>query len=289
MRNTLLLCAAGLLVAGSAAAQKDEYLDILVFRVKPEKRMQFDALMKRVAEANRRNDGDQWLAMSTEYGDQDTVTVAARRTGYADIDHGMDSFYGAMSKAFGKDGAQKTFSEINACLSGSSGEIRRRRWDLSVNAPDSAEAYVKLMGHVRWIRASAVHVKPGRALDYEAQLVRVKELSEKGGMKLPVWISQSVAGTEGTTYYVATYGSSLGAFDEFPTMRKVIGDENFRSYMSASADCVAGSSTAIMRIQPELSAISKEIAAEAPEFWTPKPAAAAAKSKAKPAGEAKSQ
>ena len=53
-------------------------------------------------------------------------------------------------------------------------------------------------------------------------------------MKLPVWVSQSVAGTEGTTFYAASYAQTLGPLDEFPAMRKVIGDENYRSYMSAA-------------------------------------------------------
>ena len=149
MRKALFLCAAGLLVAGSAAAQKNEYLDIVVMKVKPEKRRQFDALMKRVADANRRAKGDVWLSLSTEYGEQNTITLAARRGSYADIDHGFEAFDGALNKAFNREGAEKILAEIDTCLLGSVGVIRRRRWDLSINPPDSAEAYVKVTGQAR--------------------------------------------------------------------------------------------------------------------------------------------
>jgi hypothetical protein len=288
MRNTLLLCAAGLLLAGSAAAQKDQYLDVMVVKVKPEKRAQFDALVKRVADANRRNNGDIWLAMSTEYGEQNTVTFSSRRASYADIDRAGDAFRAALSKAFGRDGAGKMFADFNSCILSSTGEIRRRRWDLSLNAPLSSEDDVKFLGNARWIRSSAVQVKPGRTLDYETQISKLKEQSEKGGMKLPVFVSQSVAGPGGTTFYMSTFGQSLGSFDEFPMMRNIIGEENYRSYMTAVSDLVVSSTTSIMRVLPELSCVSKEVAAVAPAFWNPAPPPAA-KPKPKPPEGVKAQ
>jgi hypothetical protein len=99
-------------------------------------------------------------------------------------------------------------------------------------------------------------------------------------------VSQSVAGPGGTAFYIATFGQSLGSFDEFPQMRKIVGEENYRSYMNAMSDLVASSSTSIMRILPALSSVPKEVAAVAPEFWNPKPEPAAARPKAKPAAEA---
>ncbi len=272
MRNTLLLFATGLLLAGSAAAQqKDQYLDILVVKVKPERRADFDALNKRFVEANRAN-GDIWLALSTEYGENNTVTFVSPRTGYAGIDQGSDAFMAAVNKAFGPAEGKKAMQDFNAMTVSSRSELRRRRPDLSINFPSDPAEWAKLVGESRWVRLGTVHVRPGHSVDYEAEIKRIKEAWEKSPQKITVAVSQGMEGTSGPVYYLATYGNSLGAFDGRPALRDILGDEGFQRYLKVASELIVDTHSELLRYLPELSNPPKEVVAAAPDFWNPKPA-----------------
>ena len=270
MRNTLLLFATGMLLAGSAAAQqKDQYLDILVVKVKPERRADFDALNKRFVEANRAN-GDTWLALSTEYGEKNTVTFVSVRDGYAGIDQGSDAFMGAVNKAFGPAEGKKAMQDFNSMIVSSRGEIRKRRPDLSTNFPSDPAEWAKFVGQSRWVRINTVHVKPGRSVDFEAQIKRIKEAWEKSSQKITVAVSQGMEGTSGPVYYIALYGKSLGSFDGLPSIREALGDEGFQTYLRTTSETVVDSHSELLRYLPELSNAPKQVAVAAPDFWTPK-------------------
>ena len=270
MRNTLLLLATGMLLAGSAAAQqKDQYLDILVVKVKPERRADFDALNKRFVEANRAN-GDTWLALSTEYGENNTVTFVSVRDGYAGIDQGADAFMGALNKALGPAEGKKAMQDFNSMIVSSHSELRKRRPDLSMNYPSDPAEWAKFVGQSRWVRINTVHVKPGRSVDYEAQIKRIKEAFEKSPQKLTLAVSQGMEGTSGPVYYIAAYGKSLSSFDERPALKEVLGDEAFQTYLKTTSELVVDSRSELLRYVPELSNAPKAVAAAAPDFWTPK-------------------
>ena len=88
-----------MLLAVTAVAQGEEqYLDIFIAQVKPEKPADFDAISKKIAVINRQNSGDQWLAMETDYGPMNRVTMISTRNGYAEIQKGNDVFIAALQK-----------------------------------------------------------------------------------------------------------------------------------------------------------------------------------------------
>src|SRR6266568_3049404 len=98
MRRIFACVGLAMLLAVAAAAQMPEdYLDILVARVKPERRADFDAICKKVADANRRNKGDTWVAMETTYGENNTVYFISTRHNYAAIETGSGAFMAAMN------------------------------------------------------------------------------------------------------------------------------------------------------------------------------------------------
>ena len=66
--------------------QQEGYLDVYVARIKPEKRAEFDSVNKKMADANRRNKGDTWLALETAYGEQNTVTFVSNRRNYGEVE-----------------------------------------------------------------------------------------------------------------------------------------------------------------------------------------------------------
>jgi hypothetical protein len=282
-RKALWTALAVVLLATLAAGQSQEqYLDVYTVQVKPEKRADFDAISKRIAAANRQNKGDAWIAMETVYGPGDRVSFVSTRNGYGDAEKATGAFYEALQKSLGKTGADKLFQDLNQCLVSSRSEFRRRRWDLSSNAPADAAAMAKLVGDARWLRTTAVHVRPGQVAAFEALAKDLKAAREKASPPQTTLVSQAVAGQEGTVFYVTVLQTSLAGFDTLPTTQQTLGEEGYAKFLKTSAEVIAGSETVINHFLPELSNAPEEVAATAPDFWNPT-AMVAAKGKTKPA------
>jgi hypothetical protein len=263
------------LAVGQAQQAQESYLDVFTVQVKPEKRADFDAISKKIAAANRQNKGDTWIAMETVYGPGDRVSFVSTRNSYGEVESAMGEFMGALQKTYGKAATDKMFQDLSQCTVSSRSEIRRRRWDLSSNAPSDPAAYAHLLGDSRWLRTTVVHVRPGEVATYEAMMKDLKAAREKASPPLTVLVSQAVAGQEGTVFYVTTLQSSLAGFDGIPSMQKTLGDEGYAKFLKANADAVSGTETVINRFLPELSNAPEQVASIAPDFWTPKSMVAA--------------
>jgi len=274
--TTLAVVLLGALAVAQAQQSLGDYLDVYIAQVKPEKRAEFDAINAKMVAANRQNKGDSWIAMETVYGRGNQVTFISTRNSYGDVENAMGVFEQAMNKGLGKAGADKLFQEFNQCVSSTRQEIRRRRWDLSSNAPADPEAYVKMIAATRWLRTATVHVKPGQSPAFEDMLKDLKTAREKANPPITVFVSQAVAGQEGTVYYVTTLEPSLAAFDSIPSMQKMLGDEGYAKFLKTSADTVEETQTAINHFLPELSNPPEQVVAAAPDFWKPKAAMAKA-------------
>ena len=273
----LLMAALFVLCCIATAAQTvNDYLDTYMVQVKPDKRADFDAIVKKMAAANR-NGGDQWLMLDTMYGDGDVVTFISTRSSYGDVEKGMNAFMGSINKAYGEDGAKKLFADFGSCVSWSHAEIRQRRWDLSSNAPKDRDAYFKLLGQSRYLRTTIVTVKPGRVAEFEAMVKEVKSAREKGAPDQVQLVSQAVAGAEGTVFYITMLKPSLEAFDSVPPMQQLLGDDGYQKWLKTNADVVQNTRSVILRFAPELSNPQPEVAAVSPDFWNPKPVVAAKK------------
>ena len=282
MRKSMWTAVALLLLTGLAVGQAPEqYLDVYVAQVKPEKRADFDAITKRMVAANRQNKGDTWLTMETAYGPGDRVTFVSVRQGYADAEKSSEAFFGSLQKAFGKPGTDKLMQEFSQCVVSTRSELRRRRWDLSSNTPTDPPAMAKLLGEARYLRTTVVQVRPGQVAAFEALAKEVKTASEKTSPPQTRLVSQAVAGQEGTVFYITTLENSLAGFDTVPTIQQILGDEGYQRFLRTSAEVVAGTETVINRFLPELSNAPEEVAAIAPDFWQPKAVLAAKASKAK--------
>src|SRR5205085_6835107 len=214
--------AALLLLLGSAIAQNNpQYLDVFIAKVKSGKRADFDALNKKLVEANRTK-GDHWVATETVYGDNATVTFISTRQSYADIENGSKAFEGALIGAVGAEGMQKLFTDFGATVDGTREEIRVRRWDLSAAVPADAAAQAKLIGSSRWLRTTMVRIRPGRSADFEALVKQIKAATERSASPNPTLVSQAVAGQQGTVYYVTAPRASLAGFDGNPSMQQIL-------------------------------------------------------------------
>lgn len=281
VRKALLAVLVAVCLAIPAVAQMaDDYLDVFIVKVKPEKLADFDVLARKIADANRKN-GDRWLALETVYGDNTTIEFISHRASYADIDKAQDVFMGAMNKTYGKDMSQKMLNEWNNYISGSRSELRKRRWDLSRKPPADDAAWAKMVGEARVLRTTAVHVKPGHGPEFEALLKEIKEAGEKSDKAMPLLISQSSEGGRGTTYYVTSLRTGLAGFDNNPTGKEILGEELYKKYLQGISDHVEGSESMVLRYSAQLSSPPETIVAVAPDFWNPKPVMAAKTAKPK--------
>lgn len=280
-KMALALGASLLLSVGAAGQMQGDLLDVFVARVKPDKRGDFDAIIKKVADANRKNEGSEWVALDTIYGEGNTVYFVSVRPNYAAIEQANKAFNAALQKAFGEAGAGKIFQDFGNTVEHTRSEVRLRRWDLSANYPQDAAAMAKLVGQARYLRSFVVHVRPGKTLDFEAQVKELNAALVRANPQWPSLVSLVVAGSHGATYYISTLQASLGAFDSAPLLPQILGEDGFRKFLSTSADSVAAVDSIITRIAPDLSNPPDDIASAAPDFWRPKPKEAA-KPKPKP-------
>ena len=279
-------CGAVLLTALMAAVgpcqQQEGYLDAYIARVKPERRAEFDTVNKKIADANRRNKGDNWLALETAYGEQNTVTFVSNRRNYSEVEKAFDVFKGALGKAYGEAGATALLQEFDNTLAGSRTEIRRRRWDLSYNAPADSAAYSQVLGNARWIRSVIVHVRPGHAAEFEALIKNVNAASQSSNLPGMRWVSQVTEGGNPGAYHLTRLLTSLGELDRTPPLQQMLGEEGYQQFLKVNAEAVASVEYVLYQILPELSNPPEEVAAIAPDFWNPKPKAMS-KPKPKPA------
>jgi heme-degrading monooxygenase HmoA len=252
-----------------AQAMMGDYLDVFTVKVRPEKRADFDAVARRIADANRKAKGDFWIAMSVEYGENNTVQFVSPRQNYAAIDSASTAFMGAIKTAYGPGGVPKMMADMNSTILSSRSEIRRRRGDLTVNSPTDADGYNKLVGGARWLRTIKISVRNGREADFEDRAKEAKAAIEKGS-KWVYLISQVIAGAPGNTYYVSTLQPSLAAFDSAPKLSELMDKESFAAWTKSLAEDQITSETILMRMVPELSNPPEEIVKVAPDFWQPK-------------------
>src|SRR5712692_124708 len=262
------------LVTGAAFAQAPEsYLRTAVIHVKPEKRMEFDGIVKKMVEANRRNKGTTWTASETMLGEVNTIYITSVVQNYGAIDQAGKAFMAAVSKMGGPAAVSKMMQDVSSCIQSERVELRRRRPDLSSSVYADAAATMKLVGESRYTRTAVVRVRTGRLADVEEQLRAIRAARGPGG--LPTFVSQSAGGQVGAAFYITTLAKSLASFDDpGPGLPKLLGEEGFRRYTTMLREAVFNTETYLNRYVPELSNPPDEMVSVAPDFWRPKPLAA---------------
>jgi hypothetical protein len=289
-RRALWLPAACALLAAPAAAQlQNDLLDVFTVQVKPDKMAQFDAVSKKIVAANRQNKGSDWVALAQEYGQGYTVRFISTRPSYAAIEEASQAFMAAMNKTYGKAATEQILRDGDSCFVSTHSEIRRRRWDLSANAPADAAAMAAMIGEARWVQTTTVHVRPGQGSKAEEQFRAVKAANEKAAAKVTVLVSQAVAGQAGGVFYVTTLRKSLAEIDRATPLPQLLGEDGFRKFQEAVSESVQATETTISRYRPEWSNPAEPIVAVAPDFWRPKPVVASKSAQEAPKAAAKKQ
>ena len=247
-----------------------DYLDVFVVKVKPEKVTEYEALTKKFVDANRRFNGDRWIAMETVYGEGNVYQFTSTRKDYADVEKTLEAEMAAVNKALGKEAAQKMMQDFSNCTVWTRAELRKRRWDLSRKAPQDPEAYAKLIGESRLLRTTAVHIRPGHVPEFEALLKDMKEAGEKNPDAPTVMVSQVIEGSKGSIFYVSTLRSNMGGFDHNPTAKEILGEEGYKKFQQINAEAVEVADSTLFRFNPDLSNPPEEVAKVAMDFWHPR-------------------
>lgn len=282
-RRALWVLAACVCLAVPAAAQmQNDLLDVFTVKVKADKGAQFEAAAKKIVAANRQNNGSNWLALTQVYGSGTVFRFVSTPPNFAAIEKSNELFMAAMNKTYGETVAAQIFRDADACMETAQSEVRRRRWDLSANAPADPAALSKLIGGSRWIQTVMVRVRPGHGPHFEEQVRAIKAAQEKAAAKVTTLVAQAIAGQTGTVYYISTPRKSLGDIDTATPLPELLGQDGYEKFLKATSEAVLNTEFTISRFAPEFSNPAEEIVAAAPDFWRPKAAAKKAAAAKKP-------
>ena len=283
------LFAAVLLALPTGARAQGEYLDSEIVRVKPDKVADFEAIARKIADANRKANGDRWLAEVSVYGEGNVYVFTSRRDSYADVDKGNEMFMAAMNKVYGSAATTKLFNDFSNCIISSRNELRRRRPDLSSKMPADAQALNKMVGEARILRDAEIRIRIGHTADFENYMKEVVSHISQNPDSQPILVSQVVeGGHNGATFHLTFFRANMGGFDNNPTLKSMVDADTYRNLQQRIAEIEAGSDSTIYRFAPELSNPPQEIAAVAADYWNPKPVMAMTKPKPKAAPGAES-
>jgi hypothetical protein len=278
--------AVALLLAVSSAGQtRDNYFDCYIVKVKPEKRADFDAAAKKIVDANRRGHGDNWLAYETLYGEANTVYFVSSRKDMAAIDTATESFMKAMKETLGPNYVSVFRDMDNATLS-SRGELRRRRWDMSLNMPQDQDEVLKYTGQARFLRTTIIRVRAGHSVQFEELAKMLNAATAKADPSRRMGVSQVVAGQNGSVYYATELQPTMGALEMTASARQAMGEENWMKFQQGVAEHVISTETMIAKFVPELSNPTEAVVNVSHDFWMPQTSVGSADRMAK-SGKAK--
>jgi hypothetical protein len=136
------------------------------------------------------------------------------------------------------------------------------------------------IAHTRYFEISAWQVKQGHDKDWDEIVKLVKAAYDK--MPDVHWAAyQAVYGFPDTTYIIFNPMKSLAEVDKNFAANKdfeaAMGEEGMKKLSALSAAAIELSQTNLFAINPRMSYPFEEWVTGDPEFWKPKPAAAAAK------------
>jgi hypothetical protein len=145
------------------------------------------------------------------------------------------------------------------------------RPDLSFH---SAE-FVAGLPKARYMNVITVQIHFEHDLEFAEIAKTAIEAAEKAKSDQPVAVYQVVSGMPAGTYMLLEPAASLNALDDAPArsraLTQAMGESGSRKFLKNAGEVIAGEEPLLFAINPKTSYVSKEFAADDPEFWTPKP------------------
>ena len=149
------------------------------------------------------------------------------------------------------------------------------RDDLSYRASQFAQELPK----TRYFSMTIVRIRPFSDMRFAELGKQVIAADEKANIDVPTAIYQVVSGGPGGMYLLFQPMKSMEALDSYPArsaaMVQAMGPEKMMALYKNAGEVFTGTQTFLLAFNPKMSYVSKEIAAQDPDFWTPKPAVTA--------------
>jgi hypothetical protein len=145
------------------------------------------------------------------------------------------------------------------------------RGDLSYHPAEAMSSLPKC----RHMAVTVLRIKYG----HDAELAQAAKLlidgDDKSGSDQPVLTYQVVSGGPSGTYLLFSPMDSLAHMDAAPARmaaaRQAMGERNRQHFDTLAPDVVQSSESLLFALNPRMSYVSKEFAAQDPDFWIPKP------------------
>jgi len=145
------------------------------------------------------------------------------------------------------------------------------RGDLSYHPAEAMSSLPKC----RHMAVTVLRIKYG----HDAELAQAAKLlidgDDKSGSDQPVLTYQVVSGGPSGTYLLFSPMGSLAHMDAAPARmaaaRQAMGERNRQHFDTLAPDVVQSSESLLFALNPRMSYVSKEFAAQDPDFWIPKP------------------
>ncbi len=251
-------------------------IEVTWIKVKQDRVSEFDQMARRIADANRRAKGDNWVAYTDFYGADQYVQMASTRSSPEAIETGMNKFMMSVKEIMGYT-PDRFFAEAAKLAESSGTELRKRRWDLSWGSTDGQDWFSK-MAKAAYVASVVVKVKPGRIPDAEKQMSMIKQAATNKGETSAGMVSQVVLGGSAGTFYVTIPMKSLRDIGAIPSPSSMLGEEGYRNYSQMSAENYASVEVRLRRSVPAWSNPPASYLEANPKLWTVK-AQASPKSK----------
>src|ERR1700682_4893445 len=198
------------LVAQDKAPKGPDWSYVAIYKIKPEKRADFEATQKEISAAYKQAGVPFRVVWQTMFGDISEYVPLPPRANFAAMDAPSP-----VVKALGADKAADLLRRSSATVNGVTRVATINRADLSTGAgPSGPPAYAVII---------LTHVAPGRSQEYEAWLKSdyVPAFKKGGG---EYYVEQAIFGGGGPDLYVAAAPvPNMAAIDAGPPTWKSVG------------------------------------------------------------------
>lgn len=130
------------------------------------------------------------------------------------------------------------------------------------------------IAQMRYFQINTVRVRPGHEEEWmEARRILI-EAYKKANVPTPNTVYGITAGMPNGTFFVITPRKSLAEMDPNPDRMKAVqdalGEDGIKKRQKLISESVISNETSIYAFSPQMSYVSKEWIAAAPDFWAPK-------------------
>ena len=227
-------------LSAQAPATPQRWSVITITTIKPEARMEYEALQKQVTAAYRKAEIPSRALLQTVLGNLYEYVSISPITKFADMDGASP-----LERGLGKEGAAALASKIAACATSMHRMLSRELPDLSINTQTSEPPALAMV--------TSIHLAPGRAQDFAAWVKSDYLPAAKKAEVKNLWISGPVHGGDPEERIVVMPLKAMADFDAGPFLTRALGPEGAQKVTAKTAGIVESRSYRVVRYRTDLS------------------------------------